>query len=441
MWNSYWSGRPRRNIPQVNYNQSSDEDDFNSPLVSPSRPPPTRSGSPVELAVPTLCDNVDDELEAVSQTLRNVSHTHTFRGTKPRPDPEGGAEDSEEPDSIPAGHTGEEEVVVGHISGGGNDLKVESNNAGIMPPQIVNFDDENAQDGDKAIEHTRSLLIEYNANDVRFWFTQLENEMITCDVKSQWLKRVVLVKNLPSKIQEDVKSLLILQKSEAPDDLYKQIKTEILRIHAPTEENSYKKALSRVLVGLPSQLGQTLINDICKKSPKLTNCCCSNAVYTLWTLQLPLSVRSHVASLDFNAATYKAVFQSADKVFLSTKDTQMAPSVAAIISTDQKSGEVAAVSSRGGNRGGNRGYRGGRGNRGGGGSGRGGNNSNSTSSTATSSSTSSRGQGRGPRHASNPPNQCCDNHYRFGDQSWNCQSPYTCPWKDKIAKREKPENK
>ena len=102
-----------------------------------------------------------------------------------------------------------------------------------------------------------------------------------------------------------------------------------------------------------------------KKTPKLTNCCCSNAVYTLWTLQLPLSVRSHVASLDFNATTYKAVFQSADKVFLSTKDTQMAPTVAAIISTDQESGEaqqVAAVGPRKGNRGG---FRGGRGNRGG----------------------------------------------------------------------------
>ena len=208
------------------------------------------------------------------------------------------------------------------------------------------------------------------------------------------------------------------------------IKTEILRIHAPTEENSYKKALSRVLVGLPSQLGQTLINDICKKSPKLTNCCCSNAVYTLWTLQLPVSVRSHVASLDFNATTYKSVFQSADKVFLSTKDTQMAPNVAAIVSSEsgEVAGQVAAVGRGRGNRGG---YRGGRGNRGGG-SGRGG------TSASSDSNSSSKGQDRrGTRHSSNPPIQCCDNHYRFGAESWNCQSPYTCPWKDKITKKEK----
>ena len=94
---------------------------------------------------------------------------------------------------------------------------------------VVNFEDENLADGENAIEYTRSLKLEYNATDVAFWFTQLENEMITCDVKSQWLKRVVLVKNLPAKVQNDVKSLLILQKAEAPADLYKRIKMVFFR--------------------------------------------------------------------------------------------------------------------------------------------------------------------------------------------------------------------
>ena len=92
MWNSYWNGRARRDVPQVNYNKSSeDEEEYNSPLVSPSRPPPTRAGSPVDLALPTLSDNVDEELNLVSNTLRNVGHSHTFRGTRPevRPEPEG----------------------------------------------------------------------------------------------------------------------------------------------------------------------------------------------------------------------------------------------------------------------------------------------------------------------------------------------------------------
>ena len=126
----------------------------------------------------------------------------------------------------------------------------------------IDFEDENAKDGDKALDYTRTLKLEYNASEVEFWFTQLENEMYTCEVKSQWLKRCVLVKNLPAKIQNDVKALLILPKSAAPTDLYKRIKTEILRIHAPKKEDTFKKALSRVLVGLPSQLGQDLINDM-----------------------------------------------------------------------------------------------------------------------------------------------------------------------------------
>ena len=51
-----------------------------------------------------LNDNVDEELEQVNQTLRNVGHTHAFRNTRPgvRPDPEGN--DQPEPEvNEPAG--------------------------------------------------------------------------------------------------------------------------------------------------------------------------------------------------------------------------------------------------------------------------------------------------------------------------------------------------
>ena len=77
MWNSYWSGRSRRELPQVNYNESSEEEEFGSPIQSPTRPVNTRQGSPVELAVPHLNDNVDEELEQVSRVLSNVGRSHT----------------------------------------------------------------------------------------------------------------------------------------------------------------------------------------------------------------------------------------------------------------------------------------------------------------------------------------------------------------------------
>ena len=80
MWG--WN-RPRRNLPEINYNESSEEE-FESPVLSPARPPNTRAGSPVQLAVPTLCDNVDEELDQVNQILKNIGHTHTYKGTTPR---------------------------------------------------------------------------------------------------------------------------------------------------------------------------------------------------------------------------------------------------------------------------------------------------------------------------------------------------------------------
>ena len=193
--------------------------------------------------------------------------------------------------------------------------------------------------------------------------------------------------------------------------------------------------MTRTMTGLPSQLGYQLINDICKQPRKLFRCCCAEAVLTLWSLQLPVSVRAHISDREFNIDTYKDVFETADKVFQSGKQV----SVAAFAIAKPKSGsaagqagaaasaldetqsafephnvqEVAAVSkeNRGrGNRGSGRGGRG-RGNRGG------------------------RGGARPPRHSSNPPEQCCDRHYQFGDQTWFCTKPLTCPWASKLVAR------
>ena len=348
----------------------------------------------------------------------------------------------------------DEEIVEGCVVGGADSNKVEavderSEAGGEMAGDEVDFEVENGADGAKALEFTRTLKIEYDPSEVAFWFTQIENEMYTCEVRSQWLKRCVLVKNLPPKVQADVKSLLTLKKSEAPEDLYKQIKDEILRIHAPREEQNFKKALSRVLVGLPSQLGQQLINDVCDKSPKLACGCCSKVIYTLWCLQLPDSVRSHISNMKFDKDTYPQVFQAADNVFLSTKRTEMSASVAAVVTSPVEAGsdEVAAVSARGRGRGGRRPFRGGRGNRGNRG-GRGGGQSSGTSagggnnnSSGGNNNNSGGNQSRGTRHSSNPPSSCCDSHYRYGDKSWNCLSPFTCPWKDKCTPRPTKKNK
>ena len=158
----------------MNYNESSEEDenDYNSPLVSPSRPPVTRAGSPVELAVPTLSDNVDEELEAVRQTLNNVGHTHTFRGTRPvpgdRPEPEGG--DQSQPEAEPL----VEEVVTGHLSVGAQPKEVcagneqPSDSSSEDEASMADFEDENGPDGAQVGEHLRQLQVPYS-EDIMFF--------------------------------------------------------------------------------------------------------------------------------------------------------------------------------------------------------------------------------------------------------------------------------
>ena len=81
MWG--W-GRPRRDLPAVNYAESEEEDSdkedinlpdnaFSSPLQSPARPVVTRAASPVILAHPTLNDNVDEVLEEVQYKLHDIA--------------------------------------------------------------------------------------------------------------------------------------------------------------------------------------------------------------------------------------------------------------------------------------------------------------------------------------------------------------------------------
>ena len=147
MWNNYFSGRPRRDVPQVNYNESSeDEDDFRSP----GRPPVTREGSPQPLAVPQLNDNVDEDLERVAQTLHNVGHTPLFK-------PEFGDDGVDE----------EEVVEEGHIVGVAASRKVEANPPPPPAPIMVNYDQQNEEDDQGAIANARDVKIPFNKHDIR----------------------------------------------------------------------------------------------------------------------------------------------------------------------------------------------------------------------------------------------------------------------------------
>ena len=79
----------------------------------------------------------------------------------------------------------EEEIFSGQLKG-----QADNNEVANMPDAVVvDFDAENTDDGEKAQDLARSIKIEFEPNDVVFWFSQLEGEMTMATVNSQWLKK------------------------------------------------------------------------------------------------------------------------------------------------------------------------------------------------------------------------------------------------------------
>ena len=449
MWG--W-GRRLRDLPPINYNESESESDleddlalpadafneaFATPNVSPQppqQPVHTREGSPQLLAHPTLNDNVDDVLEDVQYRLGDIQQVleevddltdlleDTDFGVDPLENQEGAEEVLAFNFKVPA----DKEVEAD------NNMPENNQPAAPAPPPAVNYDIEDKNDGDKSADQARSIKIEFSASDIRFWFSQLEDEMTMASVGSQWLKKTVLQRNLPIKQKEDVKSFLTLQKEQAGAHIYLDIKNELIRIYAQKPCDSYRKALTRTMVGLPSQLGYQIVDDVCKKPQKLSGCCCPAAVLAIWSMQLPVNIRAHISGMDLTSESYKTVFEAADKVYLSSKQVSVA-AVATPVSLDetlpafttQNQPEVAAIASRRGR--GNQ-------NRGRSGTGRGGGQNRGGRRNQGQAQGQARTQ-RGQRHSSMPPESCCERHYVHGDQAWYCLAPLTCPWVSKCISR------
>ena len=384
--------------PPINEQSSEEENNYESPpendpneLVSPTRPRQSPSASPRALLRPDP-PLVEEVLGEVQQQLRDLSNRQqrADRRDQVRAEAE-------------AARAAAEAVAAANM------------------PDLVEFEVEDVQDGAKASELGRQIKVEFSATDIKFWFAELEAEMTMATIKSQWLRKTVLQRNLPIKQKEDVKSLLTLTQAQAGGNIYQKIKQELVRIYAPKAKDSYCKALTRTMVGLPSQLGNQIVDDVCKKAAKLEGCCCAAAVEALWQLQLPVGIRAHVSNMEFTHQTYKQVFEAADKVHMSSRQVTvaaMASSVAAVsmdetlpaFSTQNQPSEVAAVGGKPPKKNKK-------------------NNRNGQSRNANQNS-------RGKKHDSVPDSQAdkmCDRHYRHGSDAWYCVAPQTCPWKDRCT--------
>ena len=294
--------------------------------------------------------------------------------------------------------------------------------------KMTNFEDENEADGKSALDKLGSVKCEFSKDDIEFWFSELEGQMEAIEIKSQWTKRLALLRFLPAEIKQEVKSLLVLQKADAGDDIYKRIKTELIDLFGSKLEDAYVRAKNRVMTGKPSQLGKALVEDICKCKVKLSAGCCARIVWGMYREALPVVIRNHIAEMDFNKDTYKKIFQKSDQIYDSNKPSQPprgGAAVAAVTATEEPT-EVAALKPQKANRGGRGGYRGGRG------GGRGAHTPNpSNTQNSSANPPTSNNSNKGTRHptAKGDSEKLCKIHFKWGENGSYCAAPWKCPMK------------
>ena len=168
--------------PPINEQSSDEDNNYESPpenrpdaneLVSPHRPHQSASASPRALLRPDP-PRVEDVLNQVGRQLRalptreqRVANRNAHREAQELAEAERAAAAAAE--------------------------------VAVMPEVVVNVAVENGVDGDKAQQDARQIKIEFEPHDIAFWFSQLEAELVMAEVRSQWLKKTVLQRNLPNK--------------------------------------------------------------------------------------------------------------------------------------------------------------------------------------------------------------------------------------------------
>ena len=151
--------------PPVNEQSSEDENNYESPnehdpseLVSPHRPHQSASASPRALLRPDP-PPVDEVLQRVDRRLRELPTREQRVANRDA-------------------HRQAQEAAEAAAAAAAAEARRQP--AAVM----VEFEAENGVDADKAQEHTRSIKVEFAVSDIKFWFTELEAEMLMAGVKS-----------------------------------------------------------------------------------------------------------------------------------------------------------------------------------------------------------------------------------------------------------------
>ena len=327
-----------------------------------------------------------------------------------------------------------------------------------QPPIMVDYDMENGEDGKDASADAKQIKIDFDRKDVRSWFQRLEIRLKFAGVKSQWLKRLCLENILPGDIAHSCKEFFCKTKTEATAagvNIYKDCKDRIIKTYGPKPGEDFRRALTIVMAGLPSEAAEDIRDAVCKKKKKFDGCCCVTTVGAIWQNILPAQIRTSIANIDIETDFDKAI-ESADLVYNAMKVGSQSSAVAATVpastgATNKKPAGTSATpakradldtsadapafdqinqlteqlaafnknfkkkkfnapnNSRGQSRGNGRGGAG------------------------KPQARQREGGGRGNPHPDGPPDNACGIHWRFGKSAYYCLDSEKCPWSAFIS--------
>ena len=254
-------------------------------------------------------------------------------------------------------------------------------------------------------------------------------------INRQWDKKDAIIPLLPESIVEECMPILRLTQEEAGDQVFKDLKTEIISLYGPKDEDAFQKAMALKMTGTPSSFGKRLTHILCPGSKPFSTCHCARIVYGIWVAQLGPAIKSHLAGLKFNKDTYQDLFKKADEVFHANGGSRSPAVVAAVsaptpasssatppVSAANSSSDTPQIAAfqRGGGRG--------RGNSNSGTY----NNTNSSNSSAGSASTTNsantKPHQKGPKHPDLPSSAgwACAQHWKKGRGAPYCSDPLVC---------------
>ena len=85
-------------------------------------------------------------------------------------------------------------------------------------------------------------------------------------IKTQYVKRQCLARNLPEEVNQQMKGLLRKLKDEAGATPYLDLKKALLLQFGQSAEDAFEKALGLVVTSTPSALAKKMCDYICKNA-------------------------------------------------------------------------------------------------------------------------------------------------------------------------------